>query len=570
MSAKLVILKIIKMENLNKIILSEKQKEIFLKNGYINLPKEDAPDELKVTLSIVPDGVKATWYNGEIETLKKEDILTNANKRQSVENLKQDLIDKLNSYYENKEEPMYNFSTIKGQRILDISLDINHNKEAVAAVVKYISLEPPIEPEARNYRLNDVMLDDDAYMKEFNKYKNDVNFFDKEISETIQLLQKHNISTEKIDSLGINPMDAWVFKELNDDLSKDFAEYLIKEGHKDVTFKDKILLSPAEVKIREELNYLNTSDFHKELANRYASELSKPTDLSKGLNVDKISEKQSYHWNLSIVTGEDFKTKESLNKLVEQFNESQYKNFNFLKDQIKFLGFGTKENLHLELANKITQGADNFKIDLHSEMNHFKSNQIKFELSFNKSKETGNVFFNSYEIKLNNKEKEQYLSFTVDLKKIPFSAKEAVNLIEGRSVRTEINLKNGDKEDVFVKIDFQNPNENGKYNLNKFFPNYGVNTSDILKKSNVLIANDEIKNKLIKSLEKGNVVPVIIKNNEGNNKLNAVLNPQFKTLNLYDFKMQRVSNIQSMQNTNISTEKQTTENNIQQSTQRKL
>ncbi|RMZ61288.1 hypothetical protein D1632_00305 [Chryseobacterium nematophagum] len=560
------------MENLNnKIILSEKQKEIFLKNGHINLPKEDAPDELKVTLSIIPDGVKAAWYNGEVETLKKEDILTNVNKNRSVENLTQVLIDKLNSYYENKEEPMYNFDTIGGQRILDLSLDINHNKEAVAAVIKYISLEPPIEPEAKNYRLNDVMLDGDAYMKEFNKYKNEVNFFDKELSETIQELQKHNISTEKVDSLGINPIDGWVFKELNDDLSKDFAEYLRKEGHKDVIFNDKVLLSPAEIKIREELSHLNTSDFHKELGNRYAAELSKPTELSKGLNVNEISEKQSYHWNLSVVISEDFKTKESLNNLVNQFNELQYKNFNFLKDQIKYLGFGIKESLHLELANKITQGTDNFKIDHHTEMNHFKSNQIKFELSFNKSKETGNVFLNSYEVNLSNKEKEQDVSFTVDLKKIPFSAKEAVNLIEGRSVRTEINLKNRDKEDVFVKIDFQNPNENGKYNLNKFSPNYGVNTSEILKKSNVLTANDEIKNKLIKSLEKGNVVPLIIKNNEGNNKLNAVLNPQFKTLNLYDFKMQRVSNIQSMQNTSISIEKQTNEkNNIQQSTQRKL
>lgn len=500
--------------------ISEYHKKQLLKDGFVNIPQDDHDDELKVRLSLQKDGnIEAFWYNGEIEYFKKEQIVTN------VKNSLKD----------------------------DLKIDLNITSDQRKAFSDYFeygitSDKASLSPE-QAAKIPDII---------------DNNL----LSSTDKIL----LATEGLElkpfglKYSINENNNLERIQLNDDLIEEKS--LVQ--NKDVKFKDMLLLTPAEIKVRQELSHLNTSNFHKELANRYAAELSKPTDLSKGLNVDKISEKQSYHWNLSIVTGEDFKIKESLNKLVEQFNEPQYKNFNFLKDQIKFLGFGTKENLHLELANKITQGADNFKIDQHTEMNHFKSSQIKFELSFNKSKETGNVFLNSYEIKLNNKEKEQYLSFTVDLKKIPFSAKEAVNLIEGRSVRTEINLKNGDKEDVFIKIDFQNPNENGKYNLNKFFPNYGVNTSEILKKSNVLIANDEIKNKLIKSLEKGNVVPVIIKNIEGNNKLNAVLNPQFKTLNLYDFKMQRVSNIQSIQNTNISTEKQTSENNMQQSTQRKL
>ncbi|MCT2410002.1 hypothetical protein NZD88_20800 [Chryseobacterium antibioticum] len=367
-------------------------------------------------------------------------------------------------------------------------------------------------------------------------------------------------------------------------LSEDLIEIPSIVKNKDVKFNDSISLSHDEIR---QANQLIISEKQKEILLKNGSinipkeeaedELKVSLSINKDGNInatwyngeEETFKKEEIFPKVKNEITKDTEPKDSLKTIISTFNEDQTKNFNYLKDQMKFLGFGVEEKLHLELANKINLGENNFVIKQGTEMNHFKSNEITFLLSFNKSKETENVFLNSYLVSLENKEKDQNVSYNVDLKKVPFSAKEAVNLIEGRSVRTEINLKNGQKEDIFVKIDFQNPNENGEFNLNKFFQNYGVNTAEILKKSNVLIANDEIHNKLIRSLEKGNVVPVLIKNSQGTEKLNAVLNPQYKTLNLYDFKMQRLNTSQSMGST-IASEKKDIENNVQQSTQRKI
>ena len=85
--------------------------------------------------------------------------------------------------------------------------------------------------------------------------------------------------------------------------------------------------------------------------------------------------------------------------------------------------------------------------------------------------------------------------------------------------------------------------------MRKFFPQYGVNTNDILKNAKVYIApnREDIKDKIVKSLEKGNVVPLLVDNGSGQKiKLNAILNPHYKTLNLYNSKMERVNEKQSL------------------------
>ncbi|PTT27272.1 hypothetical protein DBR28_17390, partial [Chryseobacterium sp. HMWF028] len=58
-----------------QINLSEKQKEIFLKNGFINIPDESYGDELKVSLSMNKDGkISGMWNTGEEFNIRKEDL----------------------------------------------------------------------------------------------------------------------------------------------------------------------------------------------------------------------------------------------------------------------------------------------------------------------------------------------------------------------------------------------------------------------------------------------------------------------------------------------------------------
>ena len=69
-----------------------------------------------------------------------------------------------------------------------------------------------------------------------------------------------------------------------------------------------------------------------------------------------------------------------------------------------------------------------------------------------------------------------------------------------------------------------------------------------MDKSNLVFGNEKHKEITQKSLEKGNIVSVKFEQNNKVTEGKAVLNPQYKMLNLYDNKMKRVnSNEQAFQ-----------------------
>jgi hypothetical protein len=294
-------------------------------------------------------------------------------------------------------------------------------------------------------------------------------------------------------------------------------------------------------------------NFSKTMADKWALEHSNKTDLSKGMTSSQIDEIQARFYRNYESAAKELNLPVSPfvenNSVSADLNESQQRNLAYLEKNILNLGFTNDKEFKTELLTKFTGNEENFSVSQSTDKNFFKSNTVSFDLKFHRSKDTGTVFFNSYQINLENQARNSNLSHNVNLRQIPFSAKEAINLIEGRSVRTDINFRGGTKENVFVKLDFNSPKENGNFNLRKFFPEYGVNTSDILIKSNVFIApnKEDIRDKIIRSLEKGNVVPILIKNTDGKTeKLNAVLNPHYKTLNLYNNRMERVNEKQSL------------------------
>jgi hypothetical protein len=84
-------------------------------------------------------------------------------------------------------------------------------------------------------------------------------------------------------------------------------------------------------------------------------------------------------------------------------------------------------------------------------------NKVDFILKFNKT-ESGGVFLNSYQAKLTNDKNEEIShNFPVN-RENTFTAKEAVNLLEGRSVKIEfLNPKTDQKEPAFVRFDFSEP-----------------------------------------------------------------------------------------------------------------
>ena len=226
----------------------------------------------------------------------------------------------------------------------------------------------------------------------------------------------------------------------------------------------------------------------------------------------------------------------------------------YLKNQLKYLGFGESNKLHQDLEKGINSNEKTFKIQTQSDR-AMQGNEVNFTLNFNKS-EKGGVFLNSFNATLKNEiGEERTHNFGVN----HFTAKEAVNLLEGRSVKTEFK----ENEPVFVKLNFaEEKNEYGNFKFQTYNQQaYGVDTAKIVEKSGLIFDKPEHKDNTVKSLEKGNIVKVKFNLDNKITEGNAVLNPQYKTLNLYDKEMNRLNTNKPIQGLDAQ---QQEKNNIRQ------
>mgnify|MGYP003602330793 CR=1 FL=1 len=260
------------------------------------------------------------------------------------------------------------------------------------------------------------------------------------------------------------------------------------------------------------------------------------TTLSNDV-MTKLNSKQEEKENIS----------EKQNAPVENNNSEKTihpidKNISFLKDQIKYLGFGEEKDFLKKLEEKIKKKKKSFSISTSSDKTSFQ-NKIDFKLHFNKSEETNNVFFNKFDATLTNEKRNLNLQHTFAVKNNGFTAKQSINLLEGRAVKTELtNPTSQEKETAFVKFKLnEEKNEKGNFKLQVYNKNYGINTANIVDKSNLVFKDEKHKEITIKSLEKGNIVAVKMKDRNKEIEGKAVLNPQYKMLNLYDNNMKRLN-----------------------------
>lgn len=244
----------------------------------------------------------------------------------------------------------------------------------------------------------------------------------------------------------------------------------------------------------------------------------------------------------TIETQKDFnKLFTTLEPNVIMENDKEFSTLQYLKNQMKYLGFGENEKLHQDLENGINSNDKQFQISTTSDK-VLQGNKAEFTLNYYKS-DKGGVYLNSYDVALTNS-KEETINQKFPVKKDNyFTAKEVINLMEGRAVKNDfLNPKTEQNETAFFKLNLDEPkNEFGNYNFQTFYKNYGVDTNSIVDKSNIIFDKPEYKETTIASLEKGNVVKVKF---ELDNKIvegKAVLNPQYKNLSLYDNDMTRIN-----------------------------
>jgi hypothetical protein len=206
------------------------------------------------------------------------------------------------------------------------------------------------------------------------------------------------------------------------------------------------------------------------------------------------------------------------------------KNFEYLRDQVKFTGFG--EGLEMDLKEKLQQQRAEFKL-YHKAS--YGTDESVATLYFKKSSQTDMYFFNKYDFLLKQQNRPAISKQTFYIgRENNFTLKEAYNLMCGRAVHKELVNKEGQRYLAWVQIDFKQTDKYGNYKLKYFHQNYGYDLLRELEKHPIReLENEQDKSRLIASLHKGNKQAVAYMENGDAALYFVEANPQFKSLKIY-------------------------------------
>jgi hypothetical protein len=214
-------------------------------------------------------------------------------------------------------------------------------------------------------------------------------------------------------------------------------------------------------------------------------------------------------------------------------NES---NYDYLKLNMKLLGFGEKQ--HEELEKNLKEGKESFQLKFTAYMNN---KPFEANLQFRRPENSDMYFLNNYRASLErtNGDKMEHTFYLNKGKGV--TAKEAYNLLEGRAVHKELSNKAGEPYKAWIQLDFENKDRNNNYEVKQFHENYGYDVKAAVGKLAVKeLDGGEKEENLLKSLQKGNIQSVTVEKEQGPQKMFIEANPQYKTVNLYDGHMKRV------------------------------
>ncbi|MBJ2124301.1 MULTISPECIES: hypothetical protein [Flavobacterium] len=224
-------------------------------------------------------------------------------------------------------------------------------------------------------------------------------------------------------------------------------------------------------------------------------------------------------------------------------NIMNQKNLEYLKDQLKYTGFG--ETFDQVLKEKIMQGEKEFKI---MREGVYGSDSMNTVLNFKKSDQSDMYFFNSYHVNLQKENSKESLeqTFYINGSGGNITLKEAYNLMEGRSVNKDLKNKDGELYNCWIQIDFKNSDDGGNFKFNHYHQNYGYDLeASVAKHSIKELETPKYKEDLLNSLKKGNLQSVTFVVGGAESKMYIEANPQFKTVKVFDENMQRINHRES-------------------------
>ncbi|MCC9137511.1 hypothetical protein ACFSKU_15400 [Pontibacter silvestris] len=213
------------------------------------------------------------------------------------------------------------------------------------------------------------------------------------------------------------------------------------------------------------------------------------------------------------------------------------KNLNYLKEGLKYQGFGT--SLNAELERQVQSQQPEFRLQL--QVPHH-SSTMDYTLHFRRSDQADMYFFNKYDATLKPDDSAQERSQTFYINKNSgITAKEAYNLLGGRSVHKELVNQENQPYKAWLQLDPTIKDQHGNHKVRQFHENYGFDLEKTLKQFAIRELEDpQQKERLLRSLERGNLQQVTALQDGQEAKRFIEASPQYKTINVFDEHMKPV------------------------------
>ena len=259
-------------------------------------------------------------------------------------------------------------------------------------------------------------------------------------------------------------------------------------------------------------------------------------ELIKNPDANGLYNKEGHAFTDALIV--DFEQKQlSLFNPQLKIDVMNNENFQYLSDNLKYMGFG--ENLKSELEKNLKEGKADFQLHDKAEIN---KKPFEATMNFRKSDSTDMYFFNNYHASLE-KGKDEKAEQTFYLNKGKgVTGKEAFNLLDGRSVHKDLVTKEGQPYKAWMQLDFENKDKNNNFEVKQFHEKYGFDLKAAVEKFPITDLKELDKEKaLMQSLQKGNVQSVTIEKDGSSHKMFIEADPQFKKVNLYDSNMKLVA-----------------------------
>ncbi|WP_114782326.1 hypothetical protein [Botryobacter ruber] len=212
-------------------------------------------------------------------------------------------------------------------------------------------------------------------------------------------------------------------------------------------------------------------------------------------------------------------------------------NLDYLKEGLKYMGFGT--NLNEELEKNVREQKPEFQLQMQKP--YFNST-MDYTLHFRRSDQNDMYFFNKYDATLKPDTTAEKLSQTFYVNKNSgITSREAYNLLNGRSVHKELVNAEGQPYKAWLQLDLGEKDQHGNHKVKQYHENYGFDLEKTLKQYAIKELQDpEQKEQMMRYLQKGNTLQVTALQEGQEVKRFIEASPQYKTINVFDEHMKPV------------------------------